>query len=247
MVAKASPAEQLRLLDLQALDSRIRALRNQARSTSDNPEIAALTASLGSAERTLTAARTECADIERELARAEADVASVSARMKRDQDHLDSGKGGSKELTALQAEIVSLQRRRGDLEDVELEVMERLEAARAAEAGALAAVESLKDQLRGLEEKRDADLAEIGAESTETAARRDELAAGFDPALLAVYEKTLSKHGIGAARLFHGSSEGSGMQLSPGDLADIRRAADDDIVFCPDSGCILVRSAEWSS
>lgn len=246
-MAKASPAEQLRLLDLQALDSRIRALRNQARSTSDNPEIAALTASLGQAERSLTAARTECADIERELARAEADVASVTARMQRDQAHLDSGKGGSKELTALQAEVVSLQRRRGDLEDVELEVMERLEAARAAEAGALAAMDSLKDQLRVLEEKRDADLAGISAESTETTARRGELAASFDPAVLAVYEKTLSKHGIGAARLFHGSSEGSGMQLSPGDLADIRRAADDDIVFCPDSGCILVRSAEWSS
>ena len=76
---------------------------------------------------------------------------------------------------------------------------------------------------------------------------RDELAATFEPGLLAVYEKTLAKHGIGAARLFHGTSEGSGMQLSPGDLADIRKAAEDDIVFCPDSGCILVRSEEWSS
>jgi predicted nucleic acid-binding Zn-ribbon protein len=36
------------------------------------------------------------------------------------------------------------------------------------------------------------------------------------------------------------------MHLSPGDLAEIKAAAEDDIVFCPDSGCILVRSSEWA-
>ena len=246
-MAKASPAEQLRLLDLQALDSRLKALRNQARNVSNNPEIASLADSVAAAESARVSAGTEVADIERELTRAEADVAAVVARMTRDQQHLDSGKGGSKELTALQAEIVSLERRRSDLEDVELDVMERLEAARTRQAEAAAALEELHARRRELEEKRDAELAVIGADSADAEARRAELAATFEPALLAVYEKTLSKHGIGAARLFHGTSEGSGMQLSPGDLADIRKAAEDDIVFCPDSGCILVRSDEWSS
>ncbi|MCC9204461.1 zinc ribbon domain-containing protein [Arthrobacter sp. zg-Y769] len=246
-MAKASPAEQLRLLDLQALDSRIKSLRNQARNVSNNPEIASLAGAVAAAESARVSAGTEVADIERELTRAEADVASVVARMARDQQHLDSGKGGSKELTALQAEIVSLERRRSDLEDVELDVMERLEAARTREGEAGAALAALHEKRRELEEKRDAELAVIAADSSDAEARREELADSFDRALLAVYEKTLSKHGIGAARLFHGTSEGSGMQLSPGDLADIRKAADDEIVFCPDSGCILVRSAEWGS
>ena len=246
-MAKASPAEQLRLLDLQALDSRIKALRNQARNVSNNPEIASLADAVAAAESARVSAGTEVADVERELARAEADVASVVARMTRDQQHLDSGKGGSKELTALQAEIVSLQRRRSDLEDVELEVMERLETARTRQSEAEAELETLHVKRRELEEKRDAELSVIGTEQAETEARREELAGSFEPALLAAYEKTLSKHGIGAARLFHGTSEGSGMQLSPGDLADIRKAADDEIVYCPDSGCILVRSDEWGS
>nr|WP_231707545.1 C4-type zinc ribbon domain-containing protein [Arthrobacter sp. zg-Y919] len=237
----------MRLLDLQALDSRIKSLRNQARNVSNNPEIASLGDAVAAAESARVSAGTEVADIERELARAEADVASVVARMARDQQHLDSGKGGSKELTALQAEIVSLERRRSDLEDVELDVMERLETARTREAEAGEALGALHAKRRELEEKRDAELAVIGTDTADAEARRGELAASFEPALLAVYEKTLSKHGIGAARLFHGTSEGSGMQLSPGDLADIRKAADEDIVFCPDSGCILVRSAEWGS
>ena len=83
--------------------------------------------------------------------------------------------------------------------------------------------------------------------STVVRGQRDEFAAGLDAGMLAVYEKTLAKRGVGAARLFHGTSEGSGMQLSPGDLAEIKAAAEDDIVFCPDSGCILVRSAEWAA
>ena len=179
--------------------------------------------------------------------RAEADVASVVARIDRNQNHLDSGKGSSKELTALQSEMESLKRRRSDLEDVELEVMERLEAAKAAEEQFRQAARALDAEVAVLEEARDAELAEIEAERVAAVAERAELADTFDPALLAVYEKTLAKNGIGAARLFNGTSEGSGMQLSPGDLVDIRRAAEDDIVFCPDSGCILVRSAEWGS
>ncbi|MDN6300811.1 MAG: DNA-binding protein, partial [Micrococcaceae bacterium] len=31
-----------------------------------------------------------------------------------------------------------------------------------------------------------------------------------------------------------------------GDLAEIRAAAEDDVVSCPDSGVILVRSPEWN-
>ena len=69
---------------------------------------------------------------------------------------------------------------------------------------------------------------------------------GLDAGMVAVYDKTLAKRGVGAARLFHGTSEASGMKLSPGDLADIKSAAADDLVFCPDSGAILVRSDEWA-
>ncbi|WP_341394843.1 zinc ribbon domain-containing protein [Arthrobacter sp. G119Y2] len=246
-MAKASSAEQLRLLDLQALDSNIRKLRNRARSVSDNSAIADLGLQRAAAQSKLVAASTEAADVTRELTRAEADVASVVARIDRNQNHLDSGKGSSKELTALQSEMESLKRRRSDLEDVELEVMERLEAAKAAEEQFRQAARALDAEVAVLEEARDAELAEIEAERVAAVAERAELADTFDPALLAVYEKTLAKNGIGAARLFNGTSEGSGMQLSPGDLADIRRAAEDDIVFCPDSGCILVRSAEWGS
>ncbi|SDI93135.1 hypothetical protein SAMN04488693_13512 [Arthrobacter subterraneus] len=246
-MAKAPQAEQLRLLDLQAKDSKLNQLQRQAATVRANPELAALAAQVAAAESELVTAATNLGDAERDLKRAEDDVQSVVTRLERDEQRLNSGTGSSKDLTALQSEVASLTRRRSDLEDIELEVMERVETARTARDDARKRSDSVQARLRELENARDEELAGIDAERAQVQAARDELAASFEPALLAIYEKTLAKRGVGAARLFHGRSEGSGMQLSPGDLADISRAAEDDVVFCPDSGCILVRSAEWGS
>lgn len=246
-MAKAPQAEQLRLLDLQANDSKLNQLQRQSAAVKANPELAALAGQVATAESELVTASTSLSDAERDLKRSEDDVQSVVTRLERDEQRLNSGSGSSKDLTALQSEVASLSRRRSDLEDIELEVMERVEAAKAARDDARKRSESVQTQLGQLESARDEELARIDAERAEIQATRDALAASFEPALLAIYEKTLAKRGVGAARLFHGRSEGSGMQLSPGDLADISRAADDDVVFCPDSGCILVRSAEWGN
>ncbi|NJC22521.1 hypothetical protein BJ994_001597 [Arthrobacter pigmenti] len=246
-MAKAPQAEQLRLLDLQANDSKLNQLQRQAAAARANPELAELASSVAAADSETVSAATNLADAERDLTRAEDDVQAVVTRLERDEQRLNSGTGTSKDLTALQSEVASLTKRRSDLEDIELEVMERVEAARTAREVAAAHAETIRAQLQGVESTRDEELARIEAERTEVQRTRDELAGTFDAALLALYEKTLAKRGVGAARLFHGRSEGSGMQLSPGDLADISRAAQDDIVFCPDSGCILVRSAEWGN
>lgn len=246
-MAKAPQAEQLRLLDLQAKDSKLNQLQRQAATVRANPELAALAGQVAAAESELVTAATNLGDAERDLKRAEDDVQSVVTRLERDEQRLNSGTGSSKDLTALQSEVASLTRRRSDLEDIELEVMERVETARTARDEARKRSDSVQARLRELESARDEELAKIDAERAQVQAARDELAASFEPALLAIYEKTLAKRGVGAARLFHGRSEGSGMELSPGDLADISRAAEDDVVFCPDSGCILVRSAEWGS
>ncbi len=246
-MAKAPASEQLRLLDLQALDGKLTQLSRRAAATAKNAEIDALVEKLAAADSSLVSLNTEIADTERELKRAEADVETVESRIERDQKRLDSGSGTPKDLTALQHELVSLNKRRSDLEDVELEVMERLETLRTRHTEHQQANDQLREELSGLERTRDDELAGIENERGTVSADRKELAGSFEPALLAVYEKTLAHRGIGAARLFHGKSEGSGMQLSAGDLADIRKAAADDIVFCPDSGCILIRSEEWGS
>jgi uncharacterized protein len=245
-MAKAPASEQLRLLDLQALDSKLTQLDRRAAAVSANADIAALKEKLAAADSGLVAINTEASDTAMQLKRAETDVELVQTRIDRDQQRLDSGAGSPKDLSALQSELVSLNKRRSDLEDAELEVMERLESVRARQAEHQRSNDALAQELVALEKTRDDELAGIAAERKEVESARSELAGTFEAPLLAVYEKTRAHRGIGAARLFHGKSEGSGMQLSPGDLNEIRSAAADEIVFCPDSGCILVRSADWN-
>src|SRR5688500_2338953 len=245
IVAKAAPAEQFKLLELQGLDAKLRSLANRRRSLEADPRITDLEAALSVANGELGAAKLAVHDAEAELKRAEADVEQVAGRIERDEARLNSGTGLSKDLVALQKDIASLNKRRSDLEDVELEVLERLDSLRERQAAQQKIVDDIQGSFAGIRAELDEQLAEITAEETVVRGRRAEFAAGLDDSLVAVYEKTLARRGVGAARLFHGTSEGSGMQLSPGDLAEIKAAAEDDIVFCPDSGCILVRSAEW--
>lgn len=245
-MAKAAPAEQLRLLDIQVLDGKIRSLDVQAKALREDPRLPDLVAGVAVAQSDLVVLDTEVGDIARRLAKSEDDVAQITARIIRNETKLNSGTGLSKDLVALQADVASMNKRRSELEDAELEVMESLDdatARQAAQQGLLGQMQSVLDEVNAEIRER---LAGVVMERDATAAERAELAATFDPALLALYERTLTKYGVGAARLFHGTSEGSGMQLSAGDLADIRKAADDDIVYCPDSGAILVRSPEWS-
>ena len=244
-MAKAAPAEQLKLLELQGLDAKLKSLSNRRRSLETDPRIEDLQSALSIATGELATAKMAVHDAEMELKRAEADVEQVATRIERDETKLNSGTGLSKDLVALQKDIASLNKRRSDLEDVELEVMERLDSLRERLAAQQKIVDDIQGSFGAIRAELDEQLAEISAEETVVRGRRAEFAAGLDSGMLAVYEKTLARRGVGAARLFHGTSEGSGMQLSPGDLAEIKAAAEDDIVFCPDSGCILVRSAEW--
>jgi predicted nucleic acid-binding Zn-ribbon protein len=246
-VAKAAPEEQLRLLDLQALDSTLNKLTRQAVAARANPELVTVAARVAEVDAELVRATTELGDLDRELKRAEDEVQAVTARLERDEKRLNSGTGTSKDLTALQHEIASLTKRRSDLEDVQLDVMERVEAARTVRAEVLSRTQQVRAELTALEEARDAELAEVEARRGEVHGERVEFASLLDAGLLALYERILAKRGVGAARLFHGRSEGSGLQLSPGDLAEISGAAPDDVVLCPDSGCILVRSSEWGN
>lgn len=245
-MAKAAPAEQLRLLDIQVLDGKLRALDAQAKALKEDPRLPDLHGGVTVAKSDLVVIDTEVGDLSRKLTKAEDDVAQVTARIAKDDAKLNSGTGLSKDLVALQHDIESLSRRRSDLEDVELEAMEALDDAKGRQAAQQALVDQMQSVLDGVVAEVRGRLAALRTERDATAAERAELAASFDPALMAIYDRTLAKYGVGAARLFHGTSEGSGMQLSPGDLAEIKGAAPDDVVFCPDSGAILVRSPEWS-
>jgi predicted nucleic acid-binding Zn-ribbon protein len=243
---KAAPDDQLRLLDLQALDSALDRLSHRRRTLSELAEVESLQARLTRLGDDAVLLETEDSDLGREQSKIDADVDQVRTRMQRDQQRLDAGQVGSpRELENLQSEIESLHRRQSELEDVELEVMEKREVVQ----GRLDELRREREQaaltLAETEQRRDTTWAEIDAETDKTATQRAELAATLPSELLDLYEKVRSSSaGVGGAALRRGQCEGCHLQLNTTDLNRIRDADPDEVLRCEECRRILVRTAD---
>ncbi|MBA2552211.1 MAG: hypothetical protein H0V10_00640 [Geodermatophilaceae bacterium] len=243
---KADPEDQLRLLDLQAVDT-VMAQRTYRRRTL--PELAIIAESaarLATLSGDVVRAQTEIGDLSREQRRLELDVDQVRSRSERDQQRLESGSVGSpKELERLQHEVQSLARRQGDLEDQVLELMERREALDAALAAVNESVQRVTADRDDATARRDSAFAEIDAELSDREAERDGLTAALPADLLALYERLRAgSGGTGAAALRQRRCEGCRMELASTDLNRARNAPPDEVLRCEECGRILVRTPE---
>jgi len=243
---KADPFAQLKLLDVQELDSKLDALRHQAANLPEVAELKEVTANRAGLDDRVRDLRVQVDDLTREQRKADADVEQVKARRVRDQQRLESGAvSHPKELERLQHELVSLDRRIGELEDTELEVMERLEAAQQE-------VATLEQQLvetdRRIEELTVArDDRMTGLREQAATVRRDRAAKVEDmPAeLVALYDRLREqKDGVGAALLRARRCGGCSLELNSAELADVAKKPVDDVVRCDECGRILVRTGE---
>jgi len=185
-------------------------------------------------------------DLTREQRKADADVEQVKARRSRDQQRLDAGTvGNPKDLERLQHELVSLDRRISELEDVELDVMERLEDTQQALSGVRAQLAETDERLAVLSEARDKRLTQLKEEAQRVARDRTAAVAGMPADLLGLYDRLREqKGGVGAALLRARRCEGCSLELNSGDLASIAKQSSDEVVRCEECGRILVRTGE---
>lgn len=185
-------------------------------------------------------------DITAEQKRADADVEQVKARQLRDQSMVDSGQiKDPKALERMLGELESLRRRITSLEDVELEVMERLEDAQVSldrHVAELADVETERSTVQAAYEKTSADLqAQLAVVQDE----RRTSASGMPEDLMALYEKLRAqKGGVGAAALRRRECGGCRLTLNASDLGIIAKQPTDEVIRCEECNRILVRTGE---
>ncbi|WP_084037920.1 zinc ribbon domain-containing protein [Demequina sp. NBRC 110053] len=238
----APAADQLRLLDVQDADLRIQQLEHRRATLPVLAQLAELAAEDQALEVERVARGTEASDIRREVTKAEDDVQAVRARKERDEQRLASGGTNAKDLQALQSELEVLTRRLSDLEDIELEAMERLENAERVEDAVTARRAEIATRRGELERARDIEGGAIDEEIAEARAERARAADGLDAGLTALYERLREQRGgIGAAALQGSQCLGCHMTLNPADLRAIEAAAPDQVVRCEECGRILVR------
>src|SRR5690554_831357 len=104
---KATPAQQLRLLDLQALDTTLARLQRRKKQLPEREPLAALQGEITAAREQYMAVQREMDTQSAEIARVEDDVETVRARRERD-DKLLAATSSMKEVQSLQSELDTL-------------------------------------------------------------------------------------------------------------------------------------------
>lgn len=241
---KAAPDAQRRLLDVQAIDTSLAQLAHRTKNLPEHADLEKQAAQLQTLADERATALVAVDDLDRDIARMERDVDQVRQRAAKDQSRLDSGTGSPKDLENLQHEIATLARRQSELEDAELELMEQREAAQAALDAVDTQLASVREEQQATEQRRDAAVAEITAEEERLRAERGPLVESLPADLVTLYEKIRAQSNTGAAMLRAGRCEGCHLDLAGSDLANVRAAAEDEVIRCEECRRILVRTKE---
>ena len=243
---KADPFAQLKLLDVQELDSRADLLRHQRAHLPESRQLAELEATRTGLDNQARDVRITVDDLLVEQKKVDADVEAVKTRRRRDRDRMDQGLiTNPKDLARMQHELESLERRISSLEDDELEVMERLEEAQRGLDALTAQVAAADERIASLAEIRDRRTAEIDQELGSVESARVPAVEGMPADLLALYDKLRAqKGGVGAAELRQRRCTGCQLNIDNAELAVIKASPSDLVIRCEECSRILVRTSE---
>lgn len=214
-----------RLLDLQAEDTAMTRLHERRASLPEAARLAEVQDLLAELTADLEIAGKQNDEVAREQSRLEGEIELIDTKTAREEQRMMSGKvANPKELSALQAEIESLKRRRSGVEDQLLDVMVQREGTEAT----LEKLQREKAEAATEQEQLTAAVArlsgDIDAELTEHEAKRQELATTVPEDLLTLYEKIrATKHGVGAAALQAGTCSGCHTKLPAIEAERIRK------------------------
>ena len=239
---KATPEDQNLLIELQLIDSQITQAKVKLAGLPEIEQITAIHTRLENTAVELAVVETELADVAIELRRSEVDVEQVEDRMKKDESRLNSGIGTPKELEQLQHELVTLAKRKADLEDGELEILMKHDGVKARVDELLNDQVGLKKLELELNVRLENAKAEIDKTLAELGAARGELVPKIDAALVELYDKVrVSAHGVGAALLVGNKCDGCHLSINAIELERIKGLEADEIIRCEECRRILVR------
>lgn len=241
---KAAPSDQLQILDIQRLDFAVATLSNKLATLPEILELQVTSARLAVVRDLAVAAETQISDIKRELLRSEADVEQVASRLDRDEKRLADPNTSAKELEKIQHEVQTLSTRRSELEEVELEIMLRVDSIKERLAELRNEESVLKETLEEITNRKSVASQSIDSEIAELTQERKGITATVDTALLSLYEKIRGNNGTGAAAIRDGKCDGCHLSINNVEIGRFKTLDPDEVVRCEECRCILVRGAK---
>lgn len=229
------------LLELQRIDSAIDRLNQRAAALPEQVELDRLTDELAAARKTHAERELAFGAVSRETAKFEAEVTTLTDKIKHENDRLYSGSVGSpKELTAIQAEIDGLRKRKNHVEDQLLELMEKKEEAEKLFQESTAQTDALAAQQAAATTARDEASLHIAADIETLQSERTALLPSIPAEAVELYEEVRpKKEGVAVAAYEHGVCRGCMVELSPVARDEIKRS-DDPFVRCENCRRLLI-------
>ena len=241
-VMKASPSDQRQILDVARFDQLAASLGHKIQTLPEHGLLQSVTTKSHNVRDLRIGAQTELSDVKRELLRAEADVEQIVMRITRDESRLNSGSTSPKELEQLQHEVGTLGVRRAELEEIELEIMMRIDDINSRMSELTNQEAIFAAEISDLEIRKENALASFNNELEAIAKERTETLASVSSELIALYEKIrASNNGTGAAALIAGTCNGCHLSINAVELKRIADLAEDEVIRCEECRCILVR------
>lgn len=233
------------LLEVQERDTEQDQLRHRLEAMPERAALLRLEEELAALEGRRTEAIARRDEVLGRQLRLEDELATLESRIAGLDQRLYSGSVTlPRELQALQADIESLKKHRGTLEDEVLEVMterEPLDAAVEALDGERARLDAEGERLRAAVAESSVDIEAELAAAQEARARA---LPAVPSDLLSLYERLRDQlGGVGVARLVRGSCGGCHLALPATEVDRIKHQPPDALVRCDQCGRILVRES----
>jgi uncharacterized protein len=231
------------LLAVQDHDTHVTQLTHRRSTLPARAELEQAMADLTRLEQRAGEVEVERHELARLQQRLEDDITSINDKATQHDKTLYSGTiGNPRELQALQDEIAALKRRVTQLEDQELELMEKIEPLDADLARLGAERIALDDRAVALRVQIAEDEVAIDAELATVRAEREALVPEVEPELLAEYAQLRTQAGgIAIARLVGGSCGGCHLALSAMEIDRIKKLPPEEPVHCEECGRLLAR------
>ena len=237
---KANLQDQKRLLELVDLDLSL--VRNAA----DRAKLQSATAISEASEKTLALsdqlidARNRVGDLELELKRSENDLELVENRIAKDNQRLSST-SSAKDAQGIEHELTTLAKRKSELEDTELGIMEDLERVRTELAEAESAKAAAEDELTRLRSALATDTAGLDSARAELSSKRSALVVLVEPELAAAYQRKADRN-VAVGKLVGRECGACRLSITATNLEEILALPADEIAECPNCQAYLVRS-----
>ena len=236
---KATETQQADLLSLANLDLEITRSRSAIKNLSSGVQFSELREAQRQLATRLIDARNALDTVELELKRAETDLQLVEQRIVKDEQRLNST-NNAKDAQGIQSEIESLSRRKSDLEDIELAILDQLEAAKAAYATVSVDKAAVDDELSVAETANEAALMKLRSGLDLLTNDRAQQAARISAELIELYDKKASR-GMPVARLLGRECGACRISLGAAAFNELESLPRDEIATCPECQAILIR------